>query len=113
MKQFEDDLRRALRVDNPPSGLAERIVQRVEGRPQLQTSGGRHRLLAVAAGVLVVGGLWVGREVRDYREGEGVKDELMVGLRVAGASLRQVQERVLAPWEESREPVDSTNTEER
>ena len=120
MTEFEDELRRALHVKAPPAGLAERIIDRVEGRRRGAVSGHRPRVglgrlpgLAVAAGLLLVAGLWAGGEVRDYREGVRVKEELMVGLRVAGESLRRVQKRALAPFEEIAEPANSIRTEER
>jgi hypothetical protein len=44
----------------------------------------------------MIGGIGVVQEQRRQAEGERAKEELMVGLRITGSKLRDVQERLAA-----------------
>ena len=102
MSHFEEDLRRALRRRPPPAGLAERILARAEREGPVR---GRLRpewLLAAAVFLLALG-LFAGHRMHRYREGQRVKEQVLVGLRVAGSSLRLIQERISEPRAETRE----------
>lgn len=99
MMEFESDLRRVLGSRDVPPGLAERILERLgrqdpgEGhRPRRRS----RRIWLVAAGIGLALGLTGLLRVERHREEERARQELMVGLRITGATLRQIQERISA-----------------
>jgi hypothetical protein len=88
MREFEDELRSALRRQYPPAGFAHRVLARA--RPKGAT---RHRswvAAAIAAGLLLSLG---GFEYRQY-EGRKAKRELLLALEIAGSKLSIAQEKV-------------------
>jgi hypothetical protein len=88
MREFEDELRSALRRQYPPAGFAHRVLDRA--RPKGAT---RHRswvAAAIAAGLLLSLG---GFEYRQY-EGRKAKRELLLALEIAGSKLSIAQEKV-------------------
>ena len=94
MNQIERDLRETLRRREPPPGFADRVLARTK---QPEARGHSWVWLAAAALVLLmIGGIGVVQEQRRQAEGERAKKELMVGLRITGSKLRDVQERLLA-----------------
>src|SRR5436190_252762 len=88
MSEFEDDLRSALRREDPPSGFAQRVLSRT--RPH--AAPGRKGWIAVgiAACLLLSAG---GFEYRQY-EGRKAKQELLLALEIAGSKLNNVQKKV-------------------
>jgi hypothetical protein len=107
MRQFEDDLKRALRVEDVPEDLTERVMGRIHaGSRRSAWRPDRRRLLAVAAVVVLAVGFLSGLQAWRHREGERVKDELILGLRVVSASLRQIEERVRYPLEGVGETIE-------
>src|SRR5215510_13595921 len=92
MNQIERDLREALRRREAPPGFAERVLAKTQ---QPEPRGHSWVWLAAAALVLLmIGGIGVVQEQRRQAEGERAKEELMVGLRITGSKLRDVQERL-------------------
>ena len=86
MREFEDELRSALRRQEPPAGFADRVVART--RPK-----GTHRnwvAAAIAAGLLLSMG---GFEYRQY-EGRKAKRELLLALEIASSKLSIAQAKI-------------------
>ena len=89
MNQFEEDLRAALRREEPPAGFREAVLART--RSYAKPSGTRWVAAAIAAGLL----LGVGNfEYRQY-EGRKAKRELLLALEIAGSKLSIAQHKVL------------------
>ena len=88
MREFEDELRSALRRQEPPVGFVDRVLARA--RPK---GAARYRIwaaAAIAAGLLLsVGGF----EYRQY-EGRKAKRELLLALEIAGSKLCIAQETI-------------------
>jgi hypothetical protein len=88
MREFEDELRSALRRQEPPAGFADRVL--IRARP-----GGAPRragwiAAAIAACLLLSMG---GFEYRQY-EGRKAKRELLLALEIAGSKLSFAQEKI-------------------
>jgi len=100
MKRLEDELKNALRRQEPPEGFANRTLLKIsESRPRTRFSlfhgcGLRWAfagivLLLLAAGA---GAYYQARE--EQRRGKEAKEQLMLALRIAGGKLQIVQARV-------------------
>lgn len=88
MNQFEDDLRAALRREEPPAGFRESVLART--RSQARPSRASWMAAAIAAALL----LGVGNfQYRQY-EGRKAKRELLVALEIAGSKLSIAQNKV-------------------
>jgi hypothetical protein len=88
MREFEDELRSALRRKDPPAGFADQVLART--RPK---GAARYRgwvAAAIAAGLLLSLG---GFEYRQY-EGRKAKRELLLALEIAGSKLSIAQEKI-------------------
>lgn len=106
MSNLEDDLRQALRREEPPADLTERVLARLNQAPEpswlerLSVLLRPPRLQWVAL-VLVVSVLlpYAGvhyQKERQYRaEGERAKQQLLFAVRMAGSKLQQAQKKVL------------------
>jgi hypothetical protein len=92
MNQLERDLREALRRRDAPAGFAEKVIRSAEASAAQKPW--RAWLSMAAAALLMVGAVLGTNHL--YRQTEGVraKQELMVGLRITGTKLRDVQERL-------------------
>lgn len=98
---IEQDLERALRRERGPADLADRVLARIDRRPDVATtrSGWRGTMMplvaAAAAVVLAVAGA---AEYYAYRqtanEAERVKEEIRVALQITSATIADVQRRV-------------------
>jgi hypothetical protein len=88
MREFEDELRSALRRQEPPPDFADRVLARARSK------GAPRRLswvaAAIAAGLLLSLG---GFEYRQY-EGREAKRELLLALEIAGSKLSIAQEKI-------------------
>jgi len=95
MNQIERDLREALRRREAPPGFAERVLAKTR-QPGARGHWGHSWvwLAAAALVLLMIGSIGVVREQRRQAEGERAKEQLMVGLRITGAKLRDVQDRL-------------------
>ena len=102
MNELDDELRKALRREDPPAGFAERVMRRVkEQQPTRQapvTQPSFMRWAAAAVLVAALGGGYQYRAVQKAREerarGEAAKEQVMQALRIAGAKLQLVQATV-------------------
>ncbi|MGO9242396.1 MAG: hypothetical protein ACLQBJ_16455 [Bryobacteraceae bacterium] len=106
-ERLEDDLRNALRREQPPLGFEARLMARLAAEPQPQSVWARvgetisawfqaplfaRAALAGALCLLVVCGVnYEHRQVQRVR-GEAAKQQLLLALRVTGSSLREVRE---------------------
>jgi uncharacterized protein HemX len=88
VNQFEDELRAALRRQEPPAGFLDKVVARA--RPQGNTSRKGWIATAIAACLLLGAG---GFEYRQY-EGRKAKRELLLALHIAGSKLNIAQQKV-------------------
>ncbi len=98
---LEDDLRAAMRREEPPAGFAERVLARVE-QPAASVPVHRqpfHRWTWAAAAMAAC--LTIGTGLVEYRheqiqraKGLEAKQELMQAMRITGSKLRLAQEKV-------------------
>jgi hypothetical protein len=88
MREFEDELRSALRREEPRSGFAKRVLART--RSKVAPRRGGWVAAAIAAGLLLSMG---GFEYRQY-EGRKAKRELLLALEIAGSKLSIAQEKI-------------------
>jgi thiamine monophosphate synthase len=99
--EFEDQLRESLRRVEPPAGLEQRIVARVEARTQARSRFARRRWLAVAASVALAvsaGGYglhWRQEQMRE-RQAEEARQKLILALRVTTQQVSRVEEQLRA-----------------
>jgi hypothetical protein len=111
MSRFEDELREALRREEPPEGFAERVMARIQGGDReavgvREAIGPWGRLLAAfraprlrwamacAAAALLVGGLEYRSQRLERAEGERASRQVMLALRITGSKLRLAQDHV-------------------
>jgi hypothetical protein len=103
MRNMDDELRNALRREEPPQGFADRVLQRaargqVQQRQTSRTDWPFRRWAAAAAIVAALAGGFQYREVRQEREervkGEAAKEQVIQALRIAGSKLQVVQAKV-------------------
>jgi hypothetical protein len=89
-KDFEDQLRGALRPIDPGAGFAQRVLSRIEREPRSpRIPSARFRWLAAAFAASVVLGVVVIHERQLHREQEGLgaRKQLIEALRVTGEKL--------------------------
>jgi hypothetical protein len=98
MSNLEDDLRIALRREEPPADFTERVLARLNQPPAEPTWRERWavlmrppRLQWVAVAVIVSVVIPAGVQ---YRKGERAKEQLLFAVRVAGTKLHQAQRKV-------------------
>ena len=88
---FEDELKSALRREDPSPDFPARVLARVAATPVRRVTRSRIRwVAAVAAALLLAAG---GLEYRDYR-GELAKDQVLLAVRIAGSKLNKAQKKV-------------------
>ena len=89
-KDFEDQLRDALRPIDPDAGFAQRVMSRIENEPHSPRapSAGFRWLAAALAASLVLGVAVIHeRQLRREQEGLGARKQLIEALRVTGEKL--------------------------
>jgi hypothetical protein len=104
MNRFEDELRQALRREEPPDDFTERVLARAESLPRRSdvwwALAGWFRRPAVRFAAVVASLLLV-IAVQEYRvrqaraEGERAKGQLMLALQITGSKLHAVHQKVL------------------
>jgi hypothetical protein len=90
MSEFEEELRSALRRQEPPGGFADRVMART--RPKPKSTPRRANWVAAAMAACLLLGLG-GFEYRQY-EGRKARRELVLALEIAGSKLSMAQARV-------------------
>ena len=93
----EKALREALRQVDPPTGFADRVIQRAsKGAAQPGIGGGVWFRWATAAALVIVvsGGLWYRAEEHRRAEGEEARRQVLLSLEITGAQLRAVQMKI-------------------
>jgi hypothetical protein len=88
MREFEDELRSALRRQEPRSGFADRVLAGTRSKGAPRRAG--WVAAAIAAGLMLSMG---GFEYRQY-EGRKAKRELLLALEIAGNKLSIAQEKI-------------------
>ena len=109
MSRLEDELRNALRREEPPAGFEARLMARLAQEPERKTGLARWLRLpemrlplmtqvafAAALCLVVVAGVRYERDRRERVEGLAAKAKLMQALRVTGTQLQAVREKVRA-----------------
>jgi hypothetical protein len=109
MKELDDELRAALRRQDPPAGFANRVLQRASGparharavRPDPVSTTAWRTFMRWAAAAAVVAALAGGMQYRtvlhereERARGEAAKEQVLVALRIAGGKLHVVQARI-------------------
>ena len=105
MKPLDEELRSALRRQEPPSGFVERVMARVAGRPAPRAAWAqavrvffrlpRLRWAAVGAVACLVLAIGVVQYRREQRaQGEMAKEQLKQALHIASSKLNQARKRV-------------------
>jgi hypothetical protein len=108
MNRLDDELRNALRREEPPTGFEARLMARVAAEPKRATGLARWfrlpdlhmplmtRLAFTAAlGLMVVAGVRYEHERQERIEGQAAKAKLMQALRITGTELQAVHEKVM------------------
>jgi hypothetical protein len=107
MNRLEDELRNAMRREEPPEGFAERVLARVSAKKQslwaavFASRGLRWALAGAMCLVLAVSGIEYKQAKDERARGEAAKDQLMLALRITADKLQLAQEKVqehAAPW---------------
>jgi hypothetical protein len=110
MSSFDDELKSAVRRQDPPQGFADRIVARAaeqgtrEVKPAWRDSWLkifaqplpllRWAAVAAVAIALVLGGVHYRNVQRERARGEAAKERLLLALRIAGNKLQLARTRV-------------------
>lgn len=104
--RIEEELRNALRREQPPLGFAERVLARVQAENAApvgfwQSLFGCIRLprfkvaMATALFLLVLGGTWQYRRYEAERQaGEAAREQLLLALQITGNKLQRAQQKV-------------------
>jgi hypothetical protein len=88
MREFEDELRSALRRQEPPAGFADRVLAGARSKGAPRRAG--WVAAAIAASLLLSLG---GFEYRQY-EGQKARRELLMALEIAGGKLSIAQAKI-------------------
>jgi hypothetical protein len=117
MKNLDDELRNALRREEPPAGFADRVLSRVAEHPEhaqmrgpdpthvsrsasVETASTRSKLsfthwaAAAALVAAVAGGFDYLAKQKERAEGEAATARVMLGLQIAGTKLQLVQTKI-------------------
>ena len=106
--QFSDELKQALRREDPPVGFEARLLARLSAEPKGETGLARWFHLPLfqmplmtrwaftaVVCLIVVAGVQYERERQERIEGQAAKVKLMQALRVTGIQLQAVREKVM------------------
>jgi UDP-N-acetylmuramyl pentapeptide synthase len=92
MSRLDDELKNALRREEPPPGFAGRVMARVEtkrpSRPWWAA--------AIAAAVLLAAGVEFEHQRRVRAEGEQARERVMLALQITGSKLQFIKEKINA-----------------
>jgi hypothetical protein len=90
MSRLDDELKIAMRREDPPPGFAERVLARAERRRTARPWWGA----AIAAMVLLAAGAEFEHQRRVRAEGEQAKQQVMLALRITGSKLHYIKEKI-------------------
>jgi hypothetical protein len=99
MKRLEDELRNAMRREEPPEGFVERTLARASAPRQnawigiFARQGVRWALAGALCLVLAVAGIEFKRAQVERARGEAAKAQLMLALRITADKLQLAQEK--------------------
>jgi hypothetical protein len=99
--EFEDQLRESLRRVEPPAGLEQRILARVEARTRAAANSSRRRWLAMAASVVLVvsagsyGLHWREQQLRQ-QQAEDARQKLVFALQLTSEQVSKVEGQLRA-----------------
>lgn len=103
MSRLEDELRNALRRQEPPADFADRVMRSVAAQPPPRRREGLLAMLrwkpmrwvaAAAMALVVVGGIQHHREQQARIQGELAKERLLLALRITGSKLQIAREGI-------------------
>ena len=92
---LENDLKRALRRESPPSGFAGRVMQRVAAGSQPAGGLRAHRSTwwRAAAASLLLASVLGGYALHERRKGERARDELLKAMSIASEKVHYAQQQ--------------------
>ncbi len=90
---LDDELRAALRREDPPPGFAARVVARAQSKPSRKSPVPRVAWALAMAATLVVG-FFAASEYRQIR-GERAAREAVIALRITAEKLNMTRDKVL------------------
>jgi hypothetical protein len=98
--KLEDELRRALAPEQPPKDFAKRVAARIDStnRRSAVMPIARRRVIGMAMAATIAigtGSTLYYAHRRQVSEAERLRNEAVVGLRIASAKLNDVHERLL------------------
>jgi hypothetical protein len=94
---LEEHLKIALQRESPAPGFASRVMQRIERERAPKRQWWRAVAASLTLTVLIGGGVAYEdhqRRVREIREGEHAKEQVLLALRIAGEKVRYAQSEV-------------------
>ena len=95
---LENELKQALRRESPREGFSSRVLSRIEaeGRAPHAPAFRSRWMRAIAASLMftVLAGGWAAWQIRERREGERAKEQLLLAMRIAGEKVRYAQTEV-------------------
>ncbi len=100
MKHLEDELKKALRREDPPEGFVERVLAAATMRKQsawdrfFASPGLRWAFAGALCLMLAVAGVEYKRAVEEQARGAAAKAQLMLALRITADKLQIAQEKV-------------------
>ena len=92
MSRLDDELKIAMRREEPPPGFAERVLAGANRRHTTR----QWWAAAIAAAVLLAAGLEFEHERRLRAEGERARQKVMLALQITGNKLQFVKEKIHA-----------------
>lgn len=97
MSRLEDELRSALRREDPGEEFTRRVLASAHAEAGRRAAPRMARWLAAAAAcaLLAAGGLEYRAYERSRAEGQAAKQQLMIAMRIAGSKLRMAQQKVI------------------
>ena len=90
MSRLDDELKNALRREEPPPGFAERVLARVNSQRPARP----WWAAAVAAAVLLAAGVEFEHQRRLRAEGEQAKERVLLALQITSSKLQFVKEKI-------------------
>jgi hypothetical protein len=92
MSRLDDELKSAMRREEPPPGFADRVLARVEAKRPVRP----WWAAAIAATVLLAAGVEFEHQRRLRAEGEQAKEQVMLALQITGSKLQIIKEKLNA-----------------